>query len=181
MGGAIDALFAGSTRVVEAGGAWWRIRRVRSADLARYEVVELVGAAAVDEEVARLRAQYAATLAAADGASEAQAEADRQIREAQERAAIRRVERDPSLLGKWSHRTDAWVCAGVEAIGQAADDLAPVRLVLDEAHEDRAAGRVWVGRVDEDTRRTLMAAIEELCGSPSIAPFRGGSGDPATA
>jgi hypothetical protein len=172
-------LIAGSTRVVEAGGGWWRVRRVRSADLARYELVELVGASAMDAEVKRLQAELRGIRSAGDPAA---AEAiEERIREAQGEAAIRRVERDPSLIGKFQSRIDAWVCAGVEAAGEAADDLEPVALVMDAAQQDEAAGRVWVGCLPEDVRGELFAAIEALCEAPLARPFRPGPGDVAPA
>ena len=171
----------GFATVTDGCGRAWKIRRVRSIDLADHGLAELAGAASADQAVVDLREEYRLATGADP---ERLAAIKARETEALEAAAKRRIERDPLALSRVQDRIDQVVCAGVVGCGEADGppgavatvETEPVALVFDRAEEDHEAGRVWVGHVAEEVRQGLFASIEELIGATKIRPFRGAAG-----
>lgn len=178
---ALASLIAQSTAIVAGGDGYaYRIRRIRSADLASAGLAELVGAAASDQAVRELQAELRAT----QGDPEKRAAIEERAREAQEEAAKRHLLTNPRALAAVTERIDRYCCAGVTGIGVAPEgveagavvsvEVEPVSLVMTATTDaDHAAGRVWVANLPEETRGLLFDAIEGLSGATKIRPFRG--------
>lgn len=195
----IDRLRAASVRCVLApDGVAYKIRRVRSVDLAEHAVVELVGGLEVQKEIERIKKEQAAAAkewraAHIDPTQKEEAERKAEERDAHntnaaQMAMARTIARNPSLFKGWMARTDAYVCAGVvgavefsgpeEAIASLAYD--PLSLCADISNEDPERDRIWVGHLDQQTRQFLAEAVSELSGAPSVAPFRESAGRPSS-
>lgn len=183
--GAIDRLLNTSVRCVSGGdGFVYEVRRVRSADLAKHATVELVGMMAVQKELEKARKEAAA--AEKDWKRERTAEKDREAvkrkeaeREAHnasmEQAAIMRtIAENPALASGWLAKVDAYCCAGIVGIGieGEGETVDPVTFTLRIEDESPEQSIVWIGRINEETRRKLSQAIDELSGSPTVATFR---------
>lgn len=184
----VAGLVAGSEAVIADGdGRVWRIRRLRSADLADAGLAEIVGAASADKALQSVQAE----LRASQGDPVRRAEIEARAVEAQQQAAMRALALRPGALAAIADRMERVVCAGVVGVGVGDGEAGalvegaqtdPVRLVMTATTDaDHEAGRVWVGAVPEPTRMVLFDAIEALCGATTIRPFRGLSrgADPA--
>ncbi len=129
MGGIASALIDSSLHEVKVGPMVWRVKRIRSADLARAGTAQLLafGPDAVDKLASGVKSKRAKELAL-----KAMFEALGKNPEAQEAAA---------------RSKEAVVVAGVVAVADAASephDFEPIQFCLDEARQDREAGIVAI-------------------------------------
>jgi hypothetical protein len=203
MGSVADRLRRNAVRhVLAPDGVIYKIRRVRSADLAEHAVVELVGGLEVQKEIERIQKEQKAEREAwkrehVDPAEREEFDRKEAEREAHAQktnalAMARTVAKSPALFKGWMDRIDAYCCAGVVGAGIPdehlfTDDIEtgpapdsfmvntkiePLRFCMKEEQEDPEASRLWIGDFDGQTKQFLAESISELSGSPTVTPFR---------
>lgn len=134
MGAILHAIAQSSTSEVEASGMFWRVRKVRSADLAE------VGVAAL--QMAQPAAGSEATGAEAEAA-----------------AAIKRL--SPEQAKKLAGYQEAVVCAGLLAVGDG-EAWEEVTLVTAASRANPDKGKLYVGDLPPSVTEVLFAEIMRL-------------------
>jgi len=173
--GALDSLFASSEMLVGAGGLAFKLRRMRSVDLMRLGLIELLGKG---DAVAALK-----SVQEEMGLSPKKTE---EVKAAERESFTAWALKTPERLGQLVDMSDATVCASVVAIGFASVDgviedalnpegpegdgrpvwdLEPVELVMKSEDDDRAKGRTWVGRLPDAVRGRLSSYAQKLTSS----------------
>ena len=156
-----------STKEVTVGALSFRIRRIRSSDLAEAGVAGVV-AFGTDALLALAKAHRAGE------AKDADADA---LSEAAAIEAMRSV--DPRKFKKATEFKEHIVCAGVTAIGDAkAGEWDDVRIVMDPKRSDPDAGVLSVDRLPTGCIGELADQITKLSGDDGevaelVAGFRG--------
>ena len=150
MAGLVEALKSAATLDVEAVGLWWRIRRVRSSDLAELAVPMLAMAAG---DPVREKGRKAAPAAAAAMTA-------------------------PQLRDAWT-QSETLVCAGLVAASEDGQEWEALRTVLKPEAADHAAGVLYVGDLPPGAVAVLAAEILKLATDQGaaierIASFRKG-------
>ena len=144
----IKALSEASTIEVESNGLLWRIRSVRSADLAKVGVAALtILPSAIDE-------------------GEKQPDPTQALKSA-----------NPEQVSKVVQMQEATVCAGVIAVGDG-DEWNDLQIVMTKKQANPDKGSLWVGDMPPGSVAALFGQIMELStdeggAADRLAAFRG--------
>lgn len=161
MGG-LDLLVAASENVVEAGGGFWRIRKVDSAAYAAAGVGRLAmlpAPAADDQRFSEEDAEALRALARKDSAAaEAAVGASRLLEIMQQ--ALKRI--TPDKAKQAANQDDELLVAGVHGFSPDGTTWDDVQFVLNRKHEDKDRGRLHITRIPQAARNPLVAAIWDL-------------------
>ena len=154
MAGLVEAFKSAATLDVEAAGFWWRIRRVRSSDLAEVGV---------------------AMLAIAPGDP---ARATKGAKGAKAPAAAPRAPTAAELRDAWTH-SETLVCAALVGVSADGAEWEALRAVLKPEAGDHDAGAIWVGDLPPGVCMALSAEILKFAtdmgaAQERVASFRAG-------
>lgn len=126
------AIAQSATEDVEAGGLWWRIRRITTAEL-----VEAGGSILL-----------AAKPEGADAAAATK--------------AIEGALRDPKAAASGARFMDAVACAGIRAASEDGKSYEDLRVVLTDREHDPGSSRLHVGSLPPGVAQKLAGAILKL-------------------
>lgn len=151
---ALDVIEGTHTEELQAGGLWWRVRRVTSDDVItrRAALLMLV--------MPRSEAERVEEEAIAEQPEAERADAMARLRVARFQ---RNLAADPAIRDRLTAGRVAIICAGVEAASVDRVTWDAVTLVPTEVEHDRTAARIWIGRLNTTAQDALFGAIWDLC------------------
>ena len=153
----VEKLAAINTEDVIAAGVHWRVRRIKSADLADLS---------------------AALLVLPPGDPLRAAKAKGRARAAPDAAPVMRT---PAQMKQYAEIAHAYVCAGLVAASEDGEEWKAIRCCRTEAEADHAASVLWVEDLPTTVVPMLGAAIMKLstdggAAAERLASFRGDAG-----
>ena len=164
-----DRLIDQATTTVEAGGLWWRVRRISSLELLQAGLPALLIAPGGPTTETPAEPPPESEGAEQEGADEA----------AQLRAHIQRLRENPGLMAQTEELAAHVVAAGVTAARADGQTWQPLKVVLDHAQQSARLNKVHISSLPVGTVKVLYKRIMALSkggvDGTTLATFPGGA------